>query len=175
MQIKRLKSNPVFCISVTNSCYWDTRFYRPVLPPHQLDGQLWKLAGRDAGRSRKEIACARCCGCNRSENVNRGDNDPAGVVQRGPKLRFRFRRTCGAMCIKVNRYARGRRDSYFHFSSPHTILPVLTALGMHITWVQTRVCSCKLIHFIHNTRRKIRTVTGIWNNKSWTIKARFII
>lgn len=49
---------------------------------------------------------ARCCGCNRLENVNRGDNDPAGVVHRA-KITFSVLEILGTMYIKVIRFARG--------------------------------------------------------------------
>lgn len=54
---------------------------------------------------------ARRCGCNRSENVNRGDNDPAGVVH-AAKITFSVLEILGAMYIKVIRFARGRRSLF---------------------------------------------------------------
>lgn len=84
-------------------------FYRVVLPPHRLTDQPGKPPRRaaGAGRSRKEIASARRCGCNRLENVNRGDNDPVGVVHRA-KIAFSVLEILDAMYIKVIRFAKGR-------------------------------------------------------------------
>lgn len=73
---------------------------------------------------------ARRCGCNCLENVNRGDNDPAGVVHRA-KITFSVLEILDAMYIKVIRFERPPGNPYFHFPSLRTILPVLIALGIH--------------------------------------------
>lgn len=101
--------------------------YRSVLPPSQLEGQLWK-SRVGAGRFRKEIACAVGAIAWRMLIVGT-TTQPVWSIE--PKLRFRFLSGDTAQCTlrsSGRSLLREREllsdDSYFHFSFSRTILPV---------------------------------------------------
>lgn len=93
---------------------WATRNHRSSKPV--LDGPEKRLP-------------ARRCGCNRLENVNREDNDPARVVHRA-KITFSVLEILDAMYIKVIRFARGRPAILTSTSHPFVQFYLLS-LGIH--------------------------------------------